>query len=94
MQMNETVSRMLELLFPLSLGVALIKLFEAGTFFVYSGWISVVMPQELGKKVTRFLPSKNILKIISTIDEADHQKANVQFNHAPQEIKRIIELLG
>ncbi len=56
-------------------------------------WYSKEKPQELGKKVTQFLPSKNILKIISTIDEADYQKASIQLNHTPQEIKRIIELL-
>ncbi len=56
-------------------------------------WYSKEKPQELKKKVTQFLPSKNIPKIISIIDEVDYQKASVQLNHTPQEIKRIIELL-
>ncbi len=56
-------------------------------------WYSKEKPHELKKKITQFLPSKNITKIISIIDEADYQKASVQLNHTPQEIKRIIELL-
>lgn len=57
-------------------------------------WYSKEKPQELKKKVTQFLPSKNILKTISIINEADYQKASVQLNHVPQEIKRVIDLLG
>ncbi len=56
-------------------------------------WYSKEKPQELQKKVTQFLPSKNIPRIISTIDEADYQKASVQLNHTPPEIKRVIETL-
>ena len=56
-------------------------------------WYSKEKPHELQQKVTQFLPSKNIYRIISTIDEADYQKASVQLNHTPPEIKRIIELL-
>ncbi len=57
-------------------------------------WYSKGKTQELQKKVTQFLPSKSIAKIISIIDGADYQKASVQLNHTPQEIKRVIELLG
>lgn len=56
-------------------------------------WYSEEKPQDLKKKITRFLPPKSILKTISIIDEADYQKASVQLNHTPQEIKRIIDLL-
>lgn len=56
-------------------------------------WYSKEKLQELKKKVTQFIPSKNIPKIISIIDEADYQKASVQLNHTPQEIKRIIKTL-
>ncbi len=56
-------------------------------------WYSKEKPQELKKKVIRFLPSKNIPLIISIIDDADYQKASVQLNHIPPEIKRVIELL-
>ncbi|MEK6845844.1 MAG: hypothetical protein AABY26_03740 [Nanoarchaeota archaeon] len=56
-------------------------------------WYSEDKPQELKKKITQFLSPQNILKIISTIDEADYQRASMQLNHAPQEIKRVIELL-
>ncbi|MBI2669416.1 hypothetical protein HYX14_06255 [Candidatus Woesearchaeota archaeon] len=56
-------------------------------------WYSKEKPQELKKKITQFLPLGNILKTISTIDEADYQKASVQLNHTLPEIKRIIELL-
>ncbi len=57
-------------------------------------WYSKEKPHELKKKVTQFLLSKNVSKIISTIDETDYQKASVQLNHTPQEIKRVIGLLG
>ncbi len=56
-------------------------------------WYTEEKPQELGTKVTQFLSFKNITKIISTIDEADYQKASIQLSHTPQEIKRVIELL-
>lgn len=57
-------------------------------------WYSEEKPQELQKKINLFLPSRNMPKIISSIDEADYHKASVQLNHTPQEIKRVIELLG
>ena len=57
-------------------------------------WYSKEKPQELQKKVAQFLPAKEIPKIISIIDETDFQKASVQLNHTPPEIKRVIKLLG
>ncbi len=57
-------------------------------------WYSKEKPQELRKKVTQFLSSQKIPKIISTINKADYQKASIQLNHMPQEIKRVIDLLG
>ncbi len=56
-------------------------------------WYTKEKPQELRKKVTQFLPTKNIPRIISLIDDPDYQKASVQLNHTLQEIKRIIGLL-
>ena len=56
-------------------------------------WYSKEKPQELNQKITQFMPLKNISTIISTIDEADYQKASLQLNHTPPEIKRVIELL-
>ena len=56
-------------------------------------WYSKEKPHKLKNKVIQFLPLKNIPKILSIIDEGDYQKASVQLNHTPREIKRIIELL-
>ena len=56
-------------------------------------WYSGEKSLDLQKKVAQFLPSKNILKTISALDEADYQKASVQLNHTPSEIERIIGLL-
>lgn len=55
-------------------------------------WYSKEKPQELKEKVIQFIPSKSVHKIISTIDEADYQKASVQLNHTPEEVKRVMEV--
>ncbi|MBI4439366.1 hypothetical protein HY638_00170 [Candidatus Woesearchaeota archaeon] len=56
-------------------------------------WYSNEKPQELCRKVVSFLPLKRIQNIILSIDESDYQKASVQLNHSPEEIKRLINLL-
>lgn len=56
-------------------------------------WYTKEKPQELQKKVMQYMPLKNIRKIILLLSEEDYQKVSVQLNHAPQEIKRVLELL-
>ena len=56
-------------------------------------WYTKEKPRELQKKVMRYMPLKNIKKIIHVLDEDDYQKASVQVNHSLQEIKKVVELL-
>ena len=57
-------------------------------------WYSKEKPQELRKKVTLFVPEKKVSKTVSSITEIDYQRASLQLNHTPQEIRRVIEMIG
>lgn len=56
-------------------------------------WYTKEKPQESQKKIAAFLQPKKIRAIVSTISDVEYQKASIQLNHAPQEIKRVIEAL-
>ena len=57
-------------------------------------WYSKEKPLDLKKKITQFVPIKNIIGSLSTIDKTDYQRASLQVNHSIEEIRRVIELLG
>ena len=56
-------------------------------------WYSKEKPQELKKKISRFVPAKKIQDSLSTISENDYQKASQQLNHSVEEIRRVLGLL-
>lgn len=57
-------------------------------------WYSQEKPQDLQQKVLQFMELQKIRKIIKIINQEDYQKASAQLNHTPEEIKRVIELMG
>ncbi|MBI2574752.1 hypothetical protein HYV82_02615, partial [Candidatus Woesearchaeota archaeon] len=56
-------------------------------------WYSDEKPEGLLQKAAQFIGIQKIKGVNKIIKEEDYQKASVQLNHTPQEIKRVIELL-
>ena len=56
-------------------------------------WNSGGKTEELTEKIDQFLTRKSVRKYVGIITETDYQKASAQLNHAPFEVKRIVELL-
>ena len=46
-----------------------------------------------GKTCELFFSDNKIKQIMKNITNEDYQKASIQLNHSPEEIKRVIELL-
>jgi len=56
-------------------------------------WYSKEKPQNLKKKITRFVAAQQIRSSLTIIDEDDYEKASQHVNHSAEEIRRVIELL-
>lgn len=56
-------------------------------------WYGNEIPITLRNKIAKFMPLKNIKKILLMIEDEDYQKAGLQVNHNVNEIKRVIALL-
>ncbi|MEK6955311.1 MAG: hypothetical protein AABW52_01495, partial [Nanoarchaeota archaeon] len=49
--------------------------------------------QKLADRVEIFITKKKIKEALSIIEKEDYEKASIQLNHTPEEIKRVIETL-
>lgn len=56
-------------------------------------WYSKENPDSFKKKTSQFLPLQTIENNLKIITETDYQKASIQLNHTPSEVKRVIGLL-
>ena len=56
-------------------------------------WYSGRNVRDLSSNVPQFISKEKINKAIKSITNEDYEKASIQLNHTPEEIKRVIELL-
>src|SRR3989338_8154337 len=52
------------------------------------------LPRNLAEEVRQFISINKIKQIIKNITNEDYEKASIQLNHSPEEIKRVVEILN